>query len=347
MSYHGVVELEPSDPRVTGKLPDGRPIGAASADVHAAAGMTCIDCHTERELMGDGKRHQHANEALEIACADCHRPAADPARADADRERVARVLRRAWESRGRAPLPADPPLVTRTGTPLWRTDATTRTLVLAATGERRAIPVAKDAPYHALAGHERLSCQACHTAWAPRCTQCHTRFDPAGEDVDHPSGKPTPGRWIEEAGGNGYGAPLLAIGPRGQIGTFVEGMRLRVDGVGDRPIERTLWAPLDPHTTGRARGCASCHAPATPDDVTPTSGETTRSNARLLGDEERARIARVGTCIGCHAAYDDAIYGDFAASVGRLARFRAGDRAAEPDPARLARCRGPAAAASP
>ena len=35
MSYRGVVELEPTDPRVTSHLPDGRPIGAAPADVLA------------------------------------------------------------------------------------------------------------------------------------------------------------------------------------------------------------------------------------------------------------------------------------------------------------------------
>ncbi|MBI4953827.1 MAG: hypothetical protein HY908_17515 [Myxococcales bacterium] len=347
LSYHGVVELEPDDPRVTGALPDGRPIGAAPADVHAASGMRCIDCHTEREVMGDGTPHRHAHEALEIACGDCHlAPPALPPTPDADRAAVAMRLRAAWLRRALPPL-SDTPLVTKKGTPLVRTDARARTLRLAADGRELALPPAKSEPYHALPGHERLGCQACHSVWAPRCTSCHTSFDPEGDAVDHLSGATVRGRWLERAGGNGYGPPLLAVGPRGGIEPFVEGMQLVIeDGTSPR-IERTLYAPLEPHTTGKARACASCH-PAAPaagapdadaalDAVYPPRGETTRTEARLLDPKERARIAAVGRCVACHAGYDDAIYRDFAGSRARLARARIGDAGADPA---AARCRG-------
>lgn len=326
MSFHGVVELEPNDPRVTGKLPDGRPTGNAPPDVHAKGGMTCVDCHTERELMGDGDAHRHAHEGLEIRCADCHAPGPRP-RPPEDAARVAAVMRKSWARRGMPALPAGAPLATGKGTELWRTDAATRSMALVTSGERRAIAPASDHAYHALRGHERLSCQACHTQWAPRCTECHTTLDPEGKDFDHLMGVATPGRWIEVAGGNGYGPPLLAVGPRGTVDPFVEGMRFRLDGVGPAPIERTLWAPLDPHTTGPSRACASCHAEARPGEVYPVSGEITRTGARLLDEGERARIARVGRCLGCHARYEDPIYADFAKSAARLAA-RPRDRAA-------------------
>jgi hypothetical protein len=336
LSYRGLVELEATDERVVGHLPDGRPVGRASEDVHASGGMTCVDCHTERELMGDGTPHRHAHEGLEVACADCHGGARGPRveqPPSGDREQVADLLRKAWARAGRPVLPEGPPLRTTTGTPLWRTHAPTRTLALSDSGDRRAIPPAQIGAHHTLAGHERLDCQACHSAWAPRCTSCHTRFDLSGSDVDHATGRVTRGRWIETAGGNGYGPPVLAIGPRGTIGPFVEGMHLTLENVTAAPIERTLWAPLEPHTTGRSRACPSCHAPAVIDAVAPGSGEVTRSApARLLDDEERARMARVGACIECHPRYEDPVWRDFASSRARLETPRAkrapGDRVA-------------------
>ena len=316
MSYRGVVELEPGDARVTGALPDGRPVGAAPADVHAKAGMTCVDCHTERELMGDGREHRHADEALEIRCADCHAPGPRPEPSE-DARRVVEVLRRGWARRGMPALAAGPPLRASTGTELWRTDAPSRSMALVESGARRVIPPSSDAAYHALRGHARLDCQACHAQWAPRCTKCHTTFEPGGQDIDHLGGKATAGRWIEEAGGNGEGPPLLAVGPRGVIGPFVEGMTFRIDGVGPGPIDRTLWAPLDPHTTGPSRACPSCHDEAVIDRVYPATGELTRTRARLLDASERARVARVGRCLGCHGRYEDPIYRDFAESLRR------------------------------
>ncbi len=330
MSYRGVVELEPTDPRVTSHLPDGRPIGVAPADIHAKAGLTCIDCHTERELMGDGKSHRHAHEAVDIRCSDCHptvaarrltataRPAAS---ADEDAARVVGLLRKAWLRRHMPPLPEGVSLRTSRGTELWRTGVTERgpVLALATKGEHRAIPAASERAHHTLPGHERLSCQACHSQWTPRCSRCHTTFDPTGEDVDHLLGVATKGRWIEVAGGNGFGPPLLALGPRGTIDPFTEGMTLRIDGLeGAPPIDRALWAPLEPHTTGPARTCASCHGEPAIDETYPKAGETTRTGARLLDEKERARIARVGRCIGCHAGYEAPIYADFAASLRRL-----------------------------
>jgi hypothetical protein len=323
LSYRGIVELEPSDPRVTRTLEDGRPAGNASADVHAKGRMTCIDCHTERELMGDGALHRHADEARDVTCEDCHR-VAPSSPIDPDREAVAARLRASWVRRGLAPLSSAAPIRTRAGTPLVRTDATTQTLVRVDDGAPRAIPQASTRAYHALAGHGRLACTSCHAAWAPRCTSCHTRFDPRGEAVDHLSGANVTGRWIEEAGGNGFGPPLLAVGPRGRIEPFIEGMRMRIDGAGGRPIERTLFAPIDPHTTAKSRACASCHAPAKLEDVYPLAGETTRTGARLLDEGERVRVAQVGRCLGCHAKYEDPIYVDFLASVTRLAKHDAG-----------------------
>jgi hypothetical protein len=108
---------------------------------------------------------------------------------------------------------------------------------------------------------------------------------------------------------------LLAVTRGERIGPFVPGMHLRIDGTAEPAIERTLWAPLDPHTTSASRPCATCHVSG---DAYPLAGGTTRTTARLLDAAERERIARVGRCISCHARYDDAVYADFGASVKRL-----------------------------
>jgi hypothetical protein len=303
---------------VSGTLPDGRPVGAAPADVHADAGMTCVDCHTERDIMGDGARHLHGFEAVAVACEDCH--GSSPVRASSpDEAHVAQALRSAWRARGRVDLGDAESFTTHAGTPLWRTDRRTRSLWLHESGQPIRIPEASAAAYHALEGHERLSCQACHATWAPRCTSCHTQFDPALEQVDHLLDRPTAGTWTETAGGNNYGAPLLAIGPRGTIAPFVEGMTLRIDGIA-RPIERRLWAPLDPHTTRQSRACASCHSEEALRTTFPSEGDTTRVGARLLDDQARARVREVSRCLPCHERYDDRIYERFEESVSRWKR---------------------------
>jgi hypothetical protein len=43
-------------------------------DVHAALGMTCLDCHTAREMHGDGNIYQSQKqpEAMDARCENCH-----------------------------------------------------------------------------------------------------------------------------------------------------------------------------------------------------------------------------------------------------------------------------------
>lgn len=41
-------------------------------DVHHAAGMHCVDCHTSRDVMGDGNIYGAMEHAVEIECVTCH-----------------------------------------------------------------------------------------------------------------------------------------------------------------------------------------------------------------------------------------------------------------------------------
>ncbi|MBV5339163.1 MAG: cytochrome C, partial [Deltaproteobacteria bacterium] len=59
------------------KAGSGRNLTHITADVHFAAGMECIDCHTSRDVMGDGFAYRNMYLQTEVACEDCHGGAKD------------------------------------------------------------------------------------------------------------------------------------------------------------------------------------------------------------------------------------------------------------------------------
>ena len=57
-------------------------------------------------------------------------------------------------------------------------------------------------------------------------------------------------------------------------------------------------------------------------------GQGTRTDLRSLDAAEQRRVLQVGACLPCHATARDAIYVDFAASLGRRTRPGSGCDAA-------------------
>ena len=53
--------------------------GTPREDVHLAKGMQCLDCHTSREMHGDGQEYQSQKKpgALDARCEKCHEDIAD------------------------------------------------------------------------------------------------------------------------------------------------------------------------------------------------------------------------------------------------------------------------------
>ncbi len=49
-------------------------VAAGFSDVHRDAGMTCMDCHSFADVMGDGVRYtsKHEDGAIDASCEDCH-----------------------------------------------------------------------------------------------------------------------------------------------------------------------------------------------------------------------------------------------------------------------------------
>ena len=60
-------------------------------------------------------------------------------------------------------------------------------------------------------GHDRLSCESCHTAWVPQCIGCHNAYEKGTSGFDLLTGKATKGTWVEYAGKNFAEPPVLGI----------------------------------------------------------------------------------------------------------------------------------------
>jgi len=306
-------------PRADGSDPPmkyGRDHHALTADLHASAGLVCVDCHGIDEVMGapEGAAPVMAHQAVSVRCGSCHgdlegrRGAVRPAGLSCEREPCVLELR----SDGRAlPVP----------------------VTTAAAGAA-----------HDPSAHARLTCAACHAAWAgqsfglhahlshtptwnlwlPRASQGDVEFVQrvgAARDLDEDQRRAHAPRMTDRLDGRerdgiwGVGRtmrrweePALGVTADGRIGPLRPRNDYRVTYVGadglvylDNVAVGSASEPFTPHTTGaRGAACIRCHGnpqaagmgiggstaagalhggtvPATP--VTP--------GARLLDEEER------------------------------------------------------------
>ena len=250
------------------KLDDGRYVERIVADVHHERGLECIDCHTANELMGAGAEVLRKSQQQRVGCEDCH-AAKLVSVAPEFMDEESRTLHKL---RGWSLSPGQKMGTTRDGEPLVNVvveEGKGAKLLRKRTGE--AHPLKPPAPACTQdKGHARLSCASCHTAWAPRCNTCHTRFDPKDEGFDHAAQKWVKGTWNETAGPFEPTLPTLGVlhdgDARGAIDTFVPGMIMTFDRNKDegKPpdiLHRRLYAKLSSHTVRReVRACESCHA---------------------------------------------------------------------------------------
>jgi hypothetical protein len=155
------------------------------------------------------------------------------------------------------------PVTARHGTPLWHIELRPDGLWLHrkfAGGAIRIPPYRASSHPHSKA-HARLTCAACHARWAPQCYGCHSVYDPDAKQWDQLAGKETAGAWRERRWGVRNDLPPLGVAADGHIAPAIPGMIATFDHPawhGARFQRR--FALLDPHTSGPARSCESCHA---------------------------------------------------------------------------------------
>lgn len=252
-------------------LEDGRILEYVQDDVHHQAGLDCIDCHHVNELMGDGNLYQHKEEALRVSCEDCHQ--ADFSRTFSyqalDTESKKLLALRGVDGLGKRFL------ATSTDLPLinaWLDTLGRAGLQGKNNGRWYALP-APAAICTRGGGHARLSCEACHTSWAPQCIGCHNTFEPNAAGFDLLDQQEVRGKWVEHVGVFFHDAPTLGIAKSTgldaetveKIKAFIPGMVLSIElnsfpGKEGPPIFHRLYAPTAAHTTRAVgRSCTSCH----------------------------------------------------------------------------------------
>ncbi len=247
-------------------LEDGRVFVKKPDDVHHAAGMECVDCHTSYELMGDHKAYLHEEDQVRIRCEDCHTDQARPvvARSNLDDEtaRIADLRHFTGDT-----------VITgvRSATPLLNVLPGDSGYVLRTKSTGKVLPLTAPAAVCSRTGvHGDVACSACHTAWAPSCLGCHTAYEPRTRGYDMLHGdRPMQGTWVEYAGLMNADAPALGVRTRNsqrEIVTVIPGMVLTVDtasyprGTPHDTLFRRLFAPTEAHTTmAKGRTCRSCH----------------------------------------------------------------------------------------
>ncbi len=297
LSYQGQFEDEAyATPYAQGgpslrELSGGRSWQPLLPDVHAEAGMVCIDCHLGAGVMGDGEPHRHMEEQVAIACQDCHRPRwSAPLVEEGEEESLDFLaLRSASLNPGYQLGAGDRVGVAFKGDPIPHLQPTDEGAALfgRVDGKAREVPLAAEAPYHDLAVHERLSCQACHSSWTPQCYGCHEVYDRGETQLDKLAGVETPGRWEERRSYLRFERPSLGIGPEGTVQPFAPGCQVflaQLDAGGE---------PVDPsgEGDGSARAAADGAAQADPARFPALA---------MAAFDPHATRSEVPSCLGCH-----------------------------------------------
>jgi hypothetical protein len=215
--------------------------------------------------MGDGNRHAHKEQAVQVQCVDCH----PTGKANftvlgglPDRESQMVAWLRKYDPENRV-------IVTNNGAqPLLNTsvDSTGQIWLTDKLNSKKHLSMPASPVCSKGAGHKRLSCESCHTAWVPQCIGCHNSFEKETPGFDMLESRPTKGTWVEYAARSMAELPVLGVSDRAEsrIVTTMPGMIMTIDHdsfeKGGTTSFHRLYAPASGHTTQRtARSCKSCH----------------------------------------------------------------------------------------
>jgi hypothetical protein len=214
--------------------------------------------------MGDGKRHETMEAQTDITCEACHLP-----RFFRVEERDSQAFKLAFLNRKIPDVLGKKVARTKKGTPIYNLQEQGDKIVFYRKRDGRAMETGKGPetqPHHSLRGHERLSCQACHSAWMPQCYGCHVTLRMGGVQRDWLSGKSTPGLWKESRSYVRFARPILGlkdadtISPFSPCQVFVSCFDEENVYLPDRSFKVFTMSSFDPHTTMKgSRTCIECH----------------------------------------------------------------------------------------
>jgi hypothetical protein len=323
--YEGLFEHDHSDtyrsPMVNGSL---RPIvygldhHRLARDIHAEKGLWCIDCHTRRDVMGDGHTYSFQMEVPRRSCSDCH---------GGFEGKVPDMTNRAIDKNSSGFLFISKNHDREHRLPEFRPDATG----------------------HRIEAHAKVRCSACHAQWSyqdyglsvMREDRIHdykwqdlsVQGDPCLQkklkayaespetaypaSVDYLSGREREGIWSSGWRFRRWEPMPLGVDPAGRyviLRPFYQYLITHVDRSGNVPLDSVApergdgtgkgWAfmPCVPHTTAPfGRACTACHMNPVAaglgiqDELNMDTALTTPSpppirTMRLLNPQEQQRL---------------------------------------------------------
>lgn len=247
-------------------LMDDRVFEYVKADIHHTVGLECIDCHNYEDIMGDGKLHAHEEDAVKIACEDCHFSSKPRTIIYNELNFTHRRILELRQNKNEEFL-----ITAIDSTPILNT-------FLNAEGKAKLLRKKDKKPFDLSPpsasctkdqGHKNVSCAACHNQWAPQCLGCHSDFDANATGYDLYDRQEMKGSWIEYAGE--FLAEKSALGVKGEkedrlIKPAIPGMIMTLDknsfsNMDSKLAEfHRLYSQASPHTIGKkGRKCTSCH----------------------------------------------------------------------------------------
>jgi hypothetical protein len=287
LHFRGLAQLVPGMPAgpqvkgTTDRLLNGqfyiRDDNLTPPDVHHAKGMHCIDCHTVKDVMGDGNIYPQMDFAVEIECTSCH----------GTFQHVTDLT----TSRGRRVSN-----LTRKGDEFFLTSKVT--------GKKHKVTQVKHVidqnhpDYNARGAaamndkHTRLECYTCHNGWNVNFFGFHFDRNEQFTQLDLISGQRTPGRvTTQEKVFATFNQLRLGFNHEGMIAPYLVGFST-IGSAHDKSGTTILhqatpetaqgksgvtMIPHQMHTTRpEARGCVECHRSPTTWGLGSTNFRLTR-----------------------------------------------------------------------
>ena len=253
--------------------------GNVQIDVHTARGLDCIDCHTQRDIMGDGNLYSKQHQAVEIRCETCHGNDSTYPMISKVTELDDAVIRLSKHYKGKPNSVGDWMAVSKRKKRMTNVKVQNGKMVTIGKRSGRVynIPLLRNKQLHFIPQHQsRLECTACHSQSIVECQSCHASMK-LGQ-VELKTSERTPIK-IQQ--------PYLMIGPRGKVAPmFAQPERhfsmldekgnpiLALGSIGQNRGKYQKWHftnpdtssgsnlaySLNPHSTGtKVRSCESCH----------------------------------------------------------------------------------------
>jgi len=315
-------------------LEDKRVFSKQAEDIHHTKGLSCIDCHTSNDVMGDGKLYAHQEDAVKTQCTDCHfsEKATTVSYADlaTDKQRIIRLRK----------IDTTADFITSNQKNLINVVQEEQKKYLITKINSQKILLSSPSEVCTKNAHKAVSCSTCHTQWSPQCISCHTSFDAKDDGFDLLDKKWVLGNWVEKGSDFLAEYPTLGIVEKNgkkSIKTFVPGMIMHLKKDKKNNRFHRLFAPISAHTiSSKGRSCNTCHnnpvalgygrgdliftskgqwkftpkypleKDGLPKDAwipflkNPSLAKATRNNTKPFSVKEQQKILQVGACLTCH-----------------------------------------------